>query len=218
MHDGAPQQTKIEVLLVDDHPAVRHGLALLLAPDGIHVCGEASGRGEALAELRTCRPDVALVDLSLGGEDGTAVVAELHALGISPLVYSMYEDARHIEGAFAAGALGYVTKREIHRVLVHAIREIAAGHRFVSPNAAIALAENAADAIARGPDRGLSEQEREVYRLLGIGEGTVEIAAALGISARTVESYFARIMDKLGVDGMHDLRRHAIAHFRDRAT
>jgi DNA-binding NarL/FixJ family response regulator len=131
----------IRVLLVDDHPAVRQGLALLLADEGFAVCGEAGSCADALTGLEKDRVDVAIVDLSLDGEDGAALVADLRRLGVPALVYSMHNDPRHVGGAFAAGALGYVTKREFHGVLVQAVREVAAGRRFVSPCAAAALAE-----------------------------------------------------------------------------
>lgn len=210
---GAASPT-ILLLVVDDHPAVCQGLALLLEPEGIEVCGEAAGLTESLACVDSRGPALALVDLSLGDEDGLSVVEELHARGVPSLVYSMYEDGRHVEGAFAAGALGYVTKREIRGVLVQAIREVAAGRRFVSPRAAVALASRIADGQADDGCVELSNQERQVYRLLGEGRGTGEIAAALAISARTVESYYARILVKLGLDGMRDLRRHAISYLR----
>lgn len=204
----------IRILVVDDHPAVCQGLGLLLEPEGILVCGEAGGRTEALARADECLPDLALVDLSLGDEDGLVLVEDLHGRKLPSLVYSMYEDGRHVEGAFAAGALGYVTKREIRGVLVQAIREVAAGRRFVSPRAAVALASRIADAQPNDGYVDLSNKEREVYRLLGEGRGTREIAAGMAISARTVESYYARILVKLGLDGMRELRRNAIHYLR----
>ena len=212
---GSDEASVIHILVVDDHPAVRQGLALLLAPEGICVCAEASGQAEALKALAEAKPDLALVDLSLGGESGESLVTDLREREVPSLVYSMHDDARHVEDAFAAGAVGYVTKRESHGVLVEAIREVAKGHRFVSPNAAIALADHAAGHQSHTGGRELSDQERQVYRLLGEGEGTIEIASAMGISARTVESYYARIMEKLNVEGMRDLRRNAISHLRD---
>jgi len=205
----------IRILLVDDHPAVREGLGLLLAAEGICVCGEASGQAEALRSLAEARPDLALVDLSLGSEYGATLVTELCAREIPSLVYSMHEDIHHVESAFAAGARGYVTKRELQGVLVLAIREVAQGRRFVSPNAAIALADHIAGTRSHNGERELSDQERQVFHLLGEGEGTIEIAAAMCIKTRTVESYYARIMDKLGIEGMHDLRHYAINHSRD---
>ncbi len=212
---GAPFSAPVRVLLVDDHPAVRQGLALLLSPEGIEACAEAGGGAEALAALESCRPDLAIVDLSLDGEDGTALIAELRARGVPTLAYSMHKDARHVEAAFAAGALGYVTKRELHGVLVEAIRAVASGRRFVSPVAGAALAERAAVPSADAGLDGLSRQEREVYRLVGQGEGTYEIAARLEISTRTVEAYYTRILVKLGLHGMYELRHHAIAHAQD---
>ncbi len=207
--------TPIRILIVDDHPAVRRGLALLLSPEGIAVCAEASGRTEALSLAEKHSPHLALVDLSLNGEDGLPLVSDLRTLAVPSLVYSMHEDPRHVEGAFSAGALGYVTKREVDQVLIQGIREVAAERRFVSPAAAVALATRLSAPAEHDADRELSEQERQVYHLLGQGEGTIEIAAALHISTRTVESYYARILDKFALDGMRDLRRHAINHLHD---
>lgn len=208
----------ISVLVVDDHPAVRQGLGLLLEPEGITVCAEAGGRAEALACIEKRKPSLAVVDLSLGDEDGTALVADLRGLEVPALVYSMHEEGWRIQSAFAAGALGYVTKREIRQVLVQAIREVAARQRFVSPRAAVALANHVATTQADAPQDELSAQEREVYRFLGEGQGPTEIATSMNISTRTVESYFTRILVKLGLNGMRELRRHAINHLRDRAS
>ncbi len=207
-HSGASQ--RIHVLLVDDHPAVREGLALLLASEDVVVSGEAGGRAEALVCLEKRRPELAIVDLSLDGEDGMVLVACLHQQGIPVLVYSMHKDPRHVQAAVAAGALGYVTKRELHGVLVHAIHEVAAGRRFLSPIAAAALAESLATSSAAGIGK-LSPHERQVYDLLGQGVDTCDIATALGITNHTVESYYSRILIKLGLTGMYELRRHAIA-------
>ncbi|HOZ49676.1 MAG TPA: response regulator transcription factor [Candidatus Hydrogenedentes bacterium] len=131
--------TPIRVLVVDDHPAVRQGLGFLLGPKGITVCAEADNCADALAGVENHHPDMALVDLSLGDEDGTALIAELRKRALPSLAYSIHEDERHVTRALAAGARGYVTKGEAHRVLVHAIHEVVAGRRFLSPRAAMAL-------------------------------------------------------------------------------
>jgi DNA-binding NarL/FixJ family response regulator len=130
-------------------------------------------------------------------------------------VYTMHQDARHVMGAFEAGALGYVTKTEFRGVLVDAIRTVAEGRRFVSPRAARAMAEAMGDPRT---DRlaGLSRQERQVYHLVGQGEGTHGIALAMGISPHTVESYCERIQQKLRLEGMHALRLDAVEHYRQR--
>jgi len=212
MDSSMTAPARLRVLLVDDHPAVREGLALLLAPDGIDVVAEAGAHAEALARVKEQRPDLAIVDLSLDSEDGKALIADLRARDVPALAYSMHKDVGHVEGAFAAGALGYVTKRELHGVLVQAVRHVAAGRQFVSPMAAVALAERASQSQTEPGARDLSRQERQVYQLLGNGEGTYEIATALKISTRTVESYYARIIVKLGLKGMYELRHHAISH------
>lgn len=207
----------IRILVVDDHPAVREGLALLVSSEGIAVCAEAGRGSEALARVEAYRPGLAVVDLSLGGENGLLLVADLTARGVPVLVYSMHDDGRHVDEAFSAGALGYVTKAEFRGVLVEAIREVASGRRFLSPKAALALADRLPARQADETLKHLSDKEQQVYGLMGQGEGTHEIAAAMHVSTHTVESYYARIRSKLGIDGMHDLRHHAIDHFRQQA-
>ncbi len=212
----------MRVFLVDDHPAVRQGLALLLGQARHAVCGEAGGRAEYLERIGESGAQVALVDLSLGEESGLALLEDLRRRGIPALIYSMHEDAETIERAFAAGAGGYVTKREVSGVLLDALAEVAAGRRYVSPRAGRSLVERVApggdvrgaaqggsQSVAQSLD-GLSEREGQILELLGRGESTPDIAAALSISARTVESYCARIMDKLGLGGMKALKKHAI--------
>jgi len=119
---------------------------------------------------------------------------------------------RRVRAAFEAGAQGYVTKREFHKVLIDGIRETAARRRYVSPAAAAALAEGLGEPDKWDVIEKLSPNEREVYRMLGAGASTTEIAAALDISNHTVESYCQRIKVKLHLGGMHELRRHAIGH------
>jgi DNA-binding NarL/FixJ family response regulator len=205
----------IHVLLVDDHPAVRQGLALLLAREDIEVCAQAEDCAQARLSAEDSTAHVALVDLSLGPESGLDLIADLEARGIAVLVYSMHEDGETVRQALAAGARGYVTKREMHRVLTEAIREVAAGREYLGPRAAASLAGQLARAGRRAALREPSEREREVYRLLGEGATTSEIATAMNVSIRTIESYCARLMDKLGVNGMKPLRRGAIRRGRD---
>lgn len=131
----------LRVLIVDDHPAVVQGLKCLLEAEGITICAEARNSAEALTAGAAQYPDVVLVDLSLGDEDGVALIADLGHMALPSIAYSIHQDGGHVKGAFAAGALGYVTKNEAHRVLVQAIVEVAAGHRFVSPRAAAVLDE-----------------------------------------------------------------------------
>lgn len=212
--DRSRVSAPIRILVVDDHPAVREGLSLLVSSEGMNVCAEAGRRDEALALAAERRPNLAVVDISLDGENGLLLVAGLKVRGVPVLVYSMHGDAEHVEDAFNAGALGYVTKSEFRGVLVEAIREVAAGHRFLSPKAGLALADRLHGLQPDSTLKRLSEKEQQVYRLIGRGDGTQEIAAAMHLSTHTVESYFTRIRLKFGLDGMHELRHHAIEHFR----
>ncbi len=184
--------TATRVFLADDHPAVRQGLTLLLAQRGHGVCAEAASLEEALKLLPGSRADVAIVDLSLGEDSGLDLLAPLAARGVPALVYSMYEDAETISRAFAAGAEGYITKREMAGVLLRGVDEVLAGRRFISPRAAQSLALRALDPAATAP--ALSAREADIQRMLGQGDATADIARELNISARTVETYYARLM------------------------
>ncbi len=209
---SAKNAAHIRILIVDDHPAVRQGLTLLLEPKNITVCAEAASRLEALSLVKEHRPDVVLVDLSLGEEDGKHLLEDLRDCDQPALVYSMHEEGRRVAGAFAAGAMGYVTKREAPSVLVQAIAEVAARNQFVSPRAALALANYAAAGSTATALNQLSDQEQEVYRLLEEGRATRHIAVIMSISVRTVESYCERICAKLGLSGMRELRHFASRH------
>ncbi|HEY3452739.1 MAG TPA: response regulator transcription factor [Myxococcales bacterium] len=208
----AAQPAPPRVFLVEDHPTVCLGLRLLLEQAGIQVCGEAQDCERALEALRDPTADLAIVDLSLGGEDGLDLLRSLakKAPALPLLVYSMHEDATHVSRAFKAGARGYVTKRESADTLVHCIRECLAGRSFASPRAAQSLAE--VPAGTSGTTECLSLQEQKVYDQLGQGFSLQEIATQLGVSRSTVETYFGRIQVKLGLQDMRELRRHAIAH------
>lgn len=198
----------IRLFMVDDHPAVRQGLRLLLEQEGILICGEAGDIPTALEQLPASSPDLVMVDLSLGEASGLTLLKHLSRLHpqLPLLVYSMHEDSFHIRQALAAGASGYVTKREISSVLVGAVGGLLAGRRYLSPRAQSLLGQVSGEPQASEP---LSPRELRVFHLLGEGYTTAGIAGELGVSRRTVDSYFARIMDKLDVRGMEELRRRA---------
>ncbi|MDP5238561.1 response regulator transcription factor [Uliginosibacterium sp. 31-16] len=200
------------ILLVDDHPAVRQGLSLLLAQDHHVVCGEAASLAETLSAITGVQADLALVDLSLGGETGFDLIGVLRARGIRVLVYSMHEDVVSIERGFRSGADGYLSKREESGVLRKGVLEVLAGRRFVSPRGAEVLGCRAA--LPNGTHRSeqLSEREVQILDALGAGQSLTEMANALTISVRTVESYCARIIEKLKLSGMKELRQYAIRH------
>ena len=197
-----------KVLLIDDHPAVRHGLGLVLSSKSHVICGEAGSIGETLEQLESCAADIALLDLSLGEESGLDLVGALRQRGMAVLVYSMHEDSDRIRAALDAGAGGYVSKREMAEVVLVAVDHLLTGASFVSARAAQVLASSV---TTEKRDVGaLSEREHQILAMLGQGESNSQIAEALSISVRTVETYFDRIRVKVGVDNTRELRRYAI--------
>jgi two-component system, NarL family, invasion response regulator UvrY len=130
---------KPHILLVDDHTAVRGGLALVLTEEGVGECREAAGREEALQDAGREPPDVALVDLSPGTDDALQLVAELSARNIPVLVCSTHEEPGYVRRALAAGARGYITKREAPREVARAVRDVLQGWMLISPRAAEGL-------------------------------------------------------------------------------
>lgn len=211
---NAPPHERPAVFLVDDHPLVRHGLQVMLEQAGFSVAGEADSVRATLDHPALARAQVVLLDLSLEQESGADLIPALRDRGIQVLVYSMHEDPAIVRRALSAGATGYVTKREAAHSLPDAIRAVMAGSTYVSSRAAAALAQEPAQ-------QDLSPQQQELYDLLGQGFDAGEIAARLQVSPRTVESYCARLMDKLGMNGMNgmkELRRHGIAGRQHRSV
>ncbi len=131
----------VRVFMLEDHAGVRQGFHLLLEQEGIEICGEAENLAAARQGIRLGAPDLVMVDLSLGKEDGMDLLHEFSQSepGLPLLVVSMHEDAMHVNRALQAGAKGYVTKRETANLLGHAIRECLAGRKYVSPRAACGL-------------------------------------------------------------------------------
>jgi two-component system response regulator NreC len=205
----------IRVLVVDDHAVVRSGLRLLLdAEPDIEVVGEAGDIGTAVLEARAAKPDVILMDLVMPGRSGIegmpAVLKEAPTAKV--LVLSMQDDPRYVREAFAAGATGYVLKEAADTELVAAVREVAAGGRYVHPSLGARLAAAEAEERARAESDPLSERERQVMRLLALGHTNQEIARMLYISVRTAETHRAHIMQKLRLSTRAELVRYAIQH------
>jgi DNA-binding NarL/FixJ family response regulator len=193
---------------------VREGLATVLAQAGFVVCGEAGDIQETLGHPELGSARLVIVDLTLREDNGVDLIRELRARGLHSLVYSMHEDPNMVRNAFAAGAAGYVTKREVASCLVEAVVDVLAGRQYVSPRAGVGLARHSAGAGQPAPVPDFSEQQQRVYEMLGDGLGPQEIAQTLNVSPRTVESYAARMIEKLDVGGMRELRRRAIADRR----
>jgi len=204
-----PQFTGARIFLADDHPAVLEGLALLLAQESHIICGVATNRAETLERLGDCNADMGLVDLGLCGESGLELLPIFQQHGIPALVYSMHEDGPTVRRALERGANGYVTKRETSAVLLEGVRRIFSGSCFISPLATASLEGEPCSTVAPNA-RPLSDRERQILDLLTQGETNTEIAEALQVSVRTVETYFSRMVTKLELDGMKALRKFAL--------
>jgi two-component system response regulator NreC len=205
----------IRVVVVDDHAVVRAGLRLLLdAEADIEVVGEAGTTHDAVFELRAQQPDVVLLDVVMPGESGIEGLPKLlhEAPGAKVLILSMQDDPSYVRQAFAAGASGYVLKEAADVEVVAAVREIAAGGRYVHPALGARLVAADVEERAAAEADPLSEREREVLRLLALGHTNQEIAQQLYISVRTAETHRAHIMQKLRLSSRAELVRHALAH------
>jgi two-component system response regulator NreC len=205
----------VRVLIVDDHAVVRAGLRLLIdGEDDLEAAGEAGSAGEAVLQARSLKPDVVLMDVVMPDQSGLDVVPTiLHERPETRiLVLSMQDDPQYVRQAFSAGASGYVLKEAADTEVVAAIREVAAGGRYVHPElgARLVAAETAAEQLAEADP--LSDREREVLRLLALGHTNQEIAKQLYISVRTAETHRAHIMQKLRLASRAELVRHALEH------
>ena len=204
----------IRVLVVDDHAVVRSGLRMLLdAEPDIEAVGEAPNAERALYEAIELKPDVVLMDLLMPEKSGIeGMPALLQALPTTKvLVLSMQDEPRYVRAAFDAGASGYVLKEAAESDLVAAIREVASGGRYVHPTLGARMIEAEAAERRRAQEDPLSEREREVLKLLALGQTNQEIASILFISVRTAETHRAHIMQKLGLSNRAALVRYALA-------
>jgi len=208
----------LRIVVVDDHPIVRKGLAELINQQpGMTVVGEGDALAAGLARIRADRPDVAIVDLSLGSASGLDLVKTLNATQpeVRVLMLSMHDETLYAERALAAGANGYIMKDEAMGNLIGAIRCVASGKTYVSPQMSERI-------VARVTGRGgaaeepeplarLTDREREVFTLMGRGLETRAVAAQLELSVKTIETYHARIKEKLGLKTAHELIRAAVS-------
>jgi len=206
---------KIKVLLVDDHPLVREGLANLVRqePD-LEVCGEAAGEPQALQLVAGCQPDVAVVDISLESGSGLELIKSIKAQypAVAMLALSMHDESLYAERALRAGARGYLMKREAAQKVIQGIRAVLAGQLFVSEKIAVLLTERFVEGRLAGasPVETLSDRELEVFQLLGRGLGTRQIADHLHVGFKTVQAYSARIKEKLQLTNATELLRAAM--------
>jgi len=213
----SPTQSKTKrILLVDDHPMVRERLTevILREPD-LAVCGEAEDRFQALEKIAVLHPDLAIVDLTLKRSHGMELIKDISHQhpDLAVLVVSMHDESLHAERVIRAGARGYITKQEATRKIMLAIRTVLNGEVYLSEKMAAQIATTVVGSARAKPslpmDK-LSDRELLVFEMIGQGRGTRQIADELHLDMRTIETYRARIKDKLNLKDANDLLQHAI--------
>jgi DNA-binding NarL/FixJ family response regulator len=216
---AAEPTPRLRVVLADDHVIVREGIKTLVnAQPDMEVVGEASDGGEVWRRVDELRPDLVIMDVSMPGGNGVEATARIKASwpDVKVLALTMHEDKAYLRGLLEAGAAGYVLKRSAADELIRALRAVATGGTYLDPALAAAVVETF---VGRKPTplRGemvgtpLSDRETEVLHLIARGFANKEIAARLGVSVKTVETYKARSMEKLGLDGRADIVRYALS-------
>jgi DNA-binding NarL/FixJ family response regulator len=204
------------VLIVDDHPMMRQGLAQLInhEPD-LRTCGEADTVAQALECISADKPDLVLADISLPDRNGLELIKDAKALhpGLPVLVVSMHDESLYAERVLRAGGRGYIMKQEGGKLLMRAIRKVLSGQIYVSEKMAAKILEifsgHRAE-VSHSPVERLSDREFEVFQLIGQGKGTRQIAEHLHLSVKTVEVHRANIKHKLELKRGTDLVRYAI--------
>ena len=203
----------IRVLIADDHEVVAEGLRHLVeAERDIEVVACVGDGREAVQQARDTQPDVVLMDLSmpeLNGADATRAILERDPR-CKVIVLSMYAQREYVRRALKAGAAGYVVKRSAAKEVVEAIRAVHAGQRYLSPRVSDVVLEDYSDERQDDPLARLSAREREVLQLLAEGRTGAQIAERLSLSQKTVETYRARLVEKLGIRDLAGLVRFAI--------
>jgi len=207
---------KTRVLLVDDHPTMREGLIRVIErEDDLTVCGEAESIQRALEMIEASKPDIAVVDISLGGQNGIELIKDIKIRysQLPVLVHSMHDESVYAERSLRAGAKGYISKKEPPQKLLQAIREVLQGEISLSE----AMTRHILHAVGAdrpdrktSPFRELSDREFEVFELTGQGLGTKEIAGALRLSEKTVQAHRDHIRQKLDLPDGRSLTRFAI--------
>lgn len=204
------------IYIVDDHPIMRKGMAMILEKEiGFEVCGQAESAEEALSEILDLKPDAAVVDISLPGMNGIELVKNvLHQMpGLKILVVSRHDEELYAERALRAGAKGYLMKLEAVEVLVSALRQVLQGGIYLSEKIGTKMIMKLTSGNSGKDDdplTQLSDRELEVFELTGKGLSTKEIGKNLHISVKTVESHRANIKEKLNISSGNELMRHAV--------
>ena len=213
-------QKRGRILLVDDHPLVRERLAEIINREAdLLVTGEAEDRKQAIDAILAKPPDLAIVDLTLKNSDGLELIKDVHARWprMRMLVVSMHDESLYAERAIRAGAMGYITKQEATRNILLAIRRVLSGNIYLSAKIAdriLTRLAHRADPLTTLPTELLADRELQVLELTGRGLNTHDIASRLSVAVKTVETYRARIKEKLKINDGSELLQFAIAWSR----
>ena len=206
---------KAKILIVDDHPLVREGLADLVNKEkDLVVCGQAEDAYQAMEAIRELKPDMAIVDISLKETSGLELIKDIKIQhpGLPILTLSMHEESVYAERALRAGAKGYIMKREATKKVVTAIRKVLRGQLYLSEKMTTRLVRKFVDGkpeAGTSPIDRLTDRELEVFSLLGRGNGTRQISEQLHLSVKTIETYRSRIKEKLNLTSASELLQHA---------
>jgi DNA-binding NarL/FixJ family response regulator len=209
------RKPKTKVLLVDDHPVLRAGLGKLINQEAdMMVCGEAEDGPTAFDLAGTLAPDIAVIDVSLKGSNGIELIKNLKARfpELPTLVLSMHDESLYAERALRAGSLGYIMKEEAIEQVIAAIRKVMQGEIFLSERMKTKMLQQMANGkgkVVSSPIEQLTDRELEVFRLIGEGCSTRQIAGQLHLSVRTVEAYREYIKSKLNLKNATELVQHA---------
>jgi DNA-binding NarL/FixJ family response regulator len=207
---------KRRILLVDDHPMTREGLAAIInRQSDLVVCGEASSPAEAMSQLTQSQPDLMVTDMTMPGRSGIEFLKDVHAMlpGLPIVVLSMHDETLFAERALRAGARGYLMKDAGSAKVLEVVRSVLEGEVYVSPQMSARLLDAMTGHRPRGsssPIEKLSDREFEVFRLLGSGKSTKEVAKCLNLSSKTVDVHRGRIKEKLQIRDAAALIHHAV--------
>jgi DNA-binding NarL/FixJ family response regulator len=209
-------KNKSSILIVDDHPIVRQGLAELINhEDDLSVCGQAEDAHQAIKAVKELKPDMAIVDISLKETSGMELIKDLKAQypDLPVLALSMHDESLYAERALRAGAKGYIMKAVATEKVITAIRKILSGEIYTSDTVTSKMMRKFIDGskdIKLSPVERLSDRELEVFQLIGKGFGTRQISERLFLSIKTIETYRAHIKEKLGLADAAELLHYAI--------
>jgi DNA-binding NarL/FixJ family response regulator len=219
MSKKSPPQKKRRIMVVDDHPMMRQGLAQLIgAEPDLAICGEAENAERALDSIGALKPDLVLADISLPGKNGLELIKDFQAIhpGLPVLVISMHDETLYAERVLRAGGRGYIMKQEGGKKLMQAIRQVLDGKIYVSEKISAEILEMFSSRRAgseASPLERLTDREFEVFQFIGQGRGMRDVAEKLHLSIKTVEVHRANIKMKLRLNSAAELVRFATRWF-----